>query len=403
MADLLKRYRGVRARSAEIAAPLALEDQVVQSMADASPTRWHLAHTTWFFETFVLEPRPGFAPFHPQFRVLFNSYYNGVGERFPRPRRGTQSRPTVAEVNAYRAHVDERMIEILSDLNEETSRVVEVGLNHEEQHQELMLTDLKHAFGTNPLLPVYRERQIPEAGPPSGGWSRFEGGVIEIGHEGSAFAFDNETPRHRVFLAPFQLADDLVTNADYLAFMNDDGYARHDLWLDEGWAWIQRDALEAPLYWRNTDEGWRVFTLHGEIDVDPNAPACHLSFYEADAYARWAGKRLPTEAEWEHAAQADTAGQRLDDVTADALHPTTGAGLLGNVWQHTATAYRPYPGYTPPAGAIGEYNGKFMSGQMVLRGASCFTPRGHARATYRNFFHPDKRWQLTGARLAEDL
>jgi ergothioneine biosynthesis protein EgtB len=398
---LAARYLAVRAVTELLCEPLEQEDHQLQSMPDCSPPKWHLAHTAWFFETFVLAPHvPGFRPFHPQFGYLFNSYYDAVGDRWPRPARGLLSRPTVAEVTAYRKATDERVLGLLAADDptfQAIAPLVELGLNHEEQHQELLLTDLKHAFGRNPLRPVYAppaDRPTPPQVPL--GWHHHAAGVRRAGHAGGGFAFDNEGPRHRVFVAGFDLASRVVTNGEYRQFVEDGGYDRPDLWLSDGWAAKRQGGWTAPLYW---DVGERAFTLHGDRPLDPHGPVCHVSFYEADAYARWAGARLPTEFEWETAvADHPVQGQFLGEV----FHPTRTDGEYGGVWVWTASPYTAYPGYRPPAGALGEYNGKFMCNQVVLRGGSCVTPPGHVRSTYRNFFPPDARWQFSGIRLARD-
>jgi ergothioneine biosynthesis protein EgtB len=399
--DILHAYHRVRRRSLEIAAPLSGEDCCAQSMPDASPVKWHLAHTTWFFETFILEAHEErFAPFHPAFRVLFNSYYNGIGAKHPRPQRGLLTRPSLDEVRAYRIDVDRRVASLLaSGAGAEVAALVELGLQHEQQHQELMLTDLKHLLAQNPLYPAYAPHEM-EAGtaPEPTAWIEFDGGLAEIGYGGAGFCFDNELPRHRTYVAPFELASRLVTNGEYLAFVEAGGYRDPSLWLAEGWDRVCAGELPHPLYWIAGADGWSEFTLHGVQPLDLARPVTHVSLYEADAYARWRSARLPTEAEWEFAAR-----QAL--LAGGALHPeaANGDGLLqmfGACWQWTSSSYAPYPGYAPAAGAIGEYNGKFMVNQYVLRGSSCATPDGHARASYRNFFPAGARWQFTGIRLA---
>jgi ergothioneine biosynthesis protein EgtB len=387
------RYEAVRTYTETLAAPLSAEDQTVQSMADVSPTKWHRAHVTWFFENFLLVPHlPGYRLFDPAFGYLFNSYYEAVGPRHPRPARGLLSRPGIEEIARYRTHVDHAMRRLILTVGEDSWRaltpLIELGLNHEEQHQELLLMDILHVLSCNSLDPAYDEREVQAGAPPPLEWLGFEGGLREIGHAGGGFAFDNETPRHRVWLEPFRLASRLVTCGEYLAFIGDDGYRRPELWMSEGWATINAQGWTAPLYWRNDGPGWSVFTLAGRKPVDPWAPVRHMSFYEADAFARWAGKRLPTEAEWETAAMDPGA----------ALHQ-----MIGAVWQWTASPYIAYPGFRPLAGAVGEYNGKFMSNQMVLRGGAAITPPGHARVSYRNFFPPGARWCMGGIRLAEDM
>ncbi|SNS30679.1 ergothioneine biosynthesis protein EgtB [Noviherbaspirillum humi] len=402
--DLRHAFAAVRRHTVALAAPLSEEDCCVQSMPDASPVKWHLAHTTWFFETFILERfEPAFQPFHPMFRVLFNSYYNGVGDKYPRPQRGMLTRPALEEVKAYRENVDRRMAALLDGAHgdrAELARLLELGLEHEKQHQELVLTDLKHLLSLNPLQPVYRTgpEETGKAGPLS--WLGFDGGIAGIGHSGKGFCFDNETPRHRQFLEPYQLASRLVTNGEYAAFIEAGGYRDPGLWLSEGWDWVQTQRIAHPLYWRATEAGWEEFTLHGSRPLRLDDPVTHVSYFEADAYARWSDARLPSEFEWEHAAAGTEQG-----VPPHGLQPTadgrTGLGqLYGAGWQWTASSYAPYPGYRPALGAIGEYNGKFMVNQYVLRGSSCATPAHHSRATYRNFFPAPARWQFTAIRLA---
>jgi ergothioneine biosynthesis protein EgtB len=413
-ADPVPLYRAVRGSTESLCQPLAAEDYVIQSMPDASPVKWHLAHTTWFFETFVLKPYlPDFEPFHPQFGLLFNSYYQAVGPRWPRPQRGLLSRPTVAEVYRYRAYVDEHMDRLFGASGADApaaAATVLLGTHHEQQHQELILTDLKHAWSANPLHPVYREPRSGNGESPPFRWLSFPERLARIGHEGSGFAFDNEGPRHRVFLHGFQLASRLVTNGEYLQFMADGGYRRPEWWLSDGWAACQAREWRAPLYWEEQGGEWVSYTLAGPRPLDPAEPVCHVNYYEADAFARWAGARLPTEAEWESAAaEVPLAGHFVE---GSRFHPAAVAAeeedgplyqLYGDVWQWTASPYTGYPGYQPPVGALGEYNGKFMCNQLVLRGASCATPRSHARLTYRNFFPPEARWQFSGLRLARDL
>ena len=408
---LLARYHDVRRTTERLCAPLSAEDHVVQAMADVSPTKWHLAHVSWFFDTFLLEPNvPGYAPLHPAYRVLFNSYYNGVGPQFSRPDRGHLSRPSVAEVHAYRAWVDGGTAALLERLDEgrlsELAPLIELGLNHEQQHQELILTDIKYNLGVNPLRPAYHAVAPPRGTPPPRlGWRTNGEGLARIGHDGPGFAFDNEQPRHTVYLHAFRLADRLVTNGEYLEFMNAGGYRTAPLWLSEGWRTAQERGWQAPLYWTWHDGAWWMQTLSGLLPVDPHAPVAHVSYFEADAYARWHGARLPTEHEWEHAAAG--APVRGNFQETGVFHPLPlQAGddgqMFGDVWEWTQSAYTSYPGYRPAAGAVGEYNGKFMVNQMVLRGGSCVTPHSHIRASYRNFFPPDARWQFSGIRLADD-
>jgi ergothioneine biosynthesis protein EgtB len=411
---LTKRYRAVRAASITLADPLSDEDCALQSMPDASPAKWHLAHTSWYFETFVLAAAlPDYTPFHPDFVYLFNSYYNSVGEQYSRPHRGLISRPSRAQVIDYRDHVDRAMLALIEDgeLPATLRFVVLLGTHHEQQHQELLLTDLKHLFGQNPTGPTYREsaaRPVERRPAPSqAAFLPFAGGLHEIGCDGPGFAFDNEGPRHRVHLEPFALAERPVTNREYLAFIEAGGYRDPAPWLADGWAQVQEQGWEAPLYWRRSGDTWRTLTLGGVREIDPDTPVTHISYFEADAYASWADARLPTEAEWEVAAAGrPVAGNFVEN---GALHPlpapaSSGAPnqLFGDVWEWTRSAYSPYPGFNPPEGALGEYNGKFMSGQMVLRGGSCASPGDHLRASYRNFFPPDARWQFSGIRLARD-
>jgi ergothioneine biosynthesis protein EgtB len=404
---LLERYLDIRRATERLCEPLAVEDYVVQAMPDVSPAKWHLAHVSWFFETFVLRQRADYRPLDERHAVLFNSYYNGVGPQFSRAARGTLSRPTVTEVFAYRAHVDKAMTTLLehADRLGPATPVIELGLHHEQQHQELLVTDLKHNFGVNPLQPAYRARSRPRRAAAPHSLVAFEAGVVEIGHAGTDFAFDNERPRHRVALAPYALGSHLVTNAEYLEFIDAGGYQRPDLWLSEGWRIARERDWQAPLYWEAIDGAWRAYTLGGAAPLELDAPVVHVSYYEADAYARWRGARLPTEAEWEHAASGRPVDGHLLDDDPDDPRPAAAAGLsqlFGDAWEWTASAYLPYPGFRPLAGALGEYNGKFMVNQMVLRGGSCATPRSHIRATYRNFFPPDARWQFSGIRLAQD-
>jgi ergothioneine biosynthesis protein EgtB len=387
-------------------------------MPDASPPKWHLAHTSWFFETFLLKAAlPEYKPFHPRFEYLFNSYYNGIGELYPRVARGALSRPTVAEVMAYRAHVDEQMAALFDEQHPELHDRIELGLHHEQQHQELLLTDVKYNLGNNPLLPAYEsapagvelQRTGQKAAQPEAvHYTEFAGGLVEIGASGEAFCFDNEQPRHQVYLAPFALSNRPVCNSEYLQFIDSGGYQEPSLWLSDAWAWLQsHPEIRAPLYWRNIDGEWFEYTLRGLCPLQADAPVCHVSFYEAEAYARWRGERLPAEAEWEVAATG-VRPDRGNMADSGILHPQPAAAahqlqqLFGDVWEWTISAYAPYPGFSPAQGAIGEYNGKFMSNQRVLKGGSCATPLGHIRASYRNFFYPPDRWQFSGIRLARD-
>ncbi|WP_448509976.1 ergothioneine biosynthesis protein EgtB [Immundisolibacter sp.] len=414
---LPSRHKAVRRLTEALCKPLAAEDMVIQSMPDVSPPKWHLAHTTWFFETFILVPKlPGYRLFHPRYGYLFNSYYNQIGPFHARARRGLLARPTTGDVLAYRAHVDRHLLVLLDTLDAAgwagIAPLLELGLNHEQQHQELLLMDVKHNFHANPLRPAYRE-DLRQIGPGTANPVNFQscgGGMIEVGHAGPGFAFDNETPRHHVFLQPYRLADRLVTCGDYLDFVAAGGYQTPALWLSDGWATVQARGWTAPLYWELNDDGWQVFTLGGLRPLDPATPVSHLSFYEADAYARFAGRRLPTEFEWEAASvAADSHPADGNYLDLDQLEPGPAGAqsgfkqLFGDVWEWTASAYLPYPRYRPAAGAVGEYNGKFMSGQMVLRGGCCLTPADHLRATYRNFYPPDARWVCAGLRLADDL
>ncbi len=385
--DPAARFGTVRTRSLIFAARITAEDQQVQSMPDASPTKWHLAHTTWFFETFILKNDPAYRVFDEAYDYLFNSYYEAVGPRHPRAERGLITRPSLADVHTWRAHVDAAMIDLIRHGDEAIWRpLLDLGLNHEEQHQELILMDILHAFSRNPLEPAYDRLRIEHASPLALGWKDLPGGLAEIGHDGHGFAFDNEGPRHKVWLEPFRIASRPVTNGEWLEFIADGGYREPRLWLSDGWAAVQREAWNAPLYWREDGGAWTALGLSGRRPVDANAPVCHVSHYEADAFARWSGKRLPTEAEWEIAAGFGDLDQ-----------------LEGQVWQWTASPYVAYPRFRPAGDATGEYNGKFMSGQMVLRGSSLATPPGHARITYRNFFPPAARWAFSGLRLADDV
>ncbi|BAU65955.1 hypothetical protein STA3757_33550 [Stanieria sp. NIES-3757] len=409
--SLIDFYQQVRQRSETICQPLAIEDYVIQTMADVSPPKWHLAHTTWFFETFLLVPYLNqYQVFHPQFGYLFNSYYEAVGQRHPRPQRGLLSRPTVEEVYQYRAYVDRAMAKLISqpDKDEQVESLIVLGLHHEQQHQELLLTDIKHILATNPLRPVYQVNNFTSSAELINfeeKWLDYPGGIYSIGYQGEGFSFDNESPRHQTLLQDYYFATRLVTNEEYLEFIEASGYSNPEYWLSEGWSIVQAQQWQAPLYWEKIDGVWWIMTLGGMQPLQKDEPVCHVSFYEADAYARFCGKRLPTEAEWEIAtAQVPIRGNFLE---TEKLHPTAALGMtrpdqvFGDVWEWTQSAYLPYPGYQPEAGAIGEYNGKFMCNQMVLRGGSCVTPISHIRPTYRNFFPPSARWQFTGIRLAK--
>lgn len=415
-------FRSTRAATARLAAPLSPEDCALQPMPDASPVKWHLAHTSWFFETFILERFvDGYTHFDPGYRVLFNSYYNAVGDKHPRPQRGMISRPGLDDVLAYREHVNEQVATLLArqDAPDELIDLIILGVNHEEQHQELILTDLKYLLSLNPLKPFYQKNwplTPVTARKPS--WVAFQGGIVEAGHDSrefrDRFAFDNETPRHKTYVHPFELASHPVTHGDFLTFIEDGGYQRPDLWLSLGWDAVQTHGWEAPLYWEQRanewQKKWHTFTLHGMAPIDPNTPLCHISYFEADAFARWAGARLPTEFEWELAASGVAVEGNFVDSNAlhplamrDAPPPPGLAQMFGDVWEWTQSSYAPYPGFKTADGAIGEYNGKFMCNQYVLRGGSCATPHRHIRSTYRNFFPADARWQFSGLRLARDV
>jgi ergothioneine biosynthesis protein EgtB len=409
---LAQRLFEARRLSLELAEPLTPEDMTVQPMDDASPTKWHLAHVTWFFEQFILTKHlPGYEVFDPSFNYCFNSYYESQGPRQPRPRRGMLTRPSSERVLAYRRHVDEGLTRLCANgIGSEVARLIEVGINHEQQHQELLLTDILALFASNPLRPAYRapRPRAAKAGPDALGWVEFSGGIRQVGHDGLGFAWDNEAPRHDALIRPFRLADRLVSNAEWLDFMTDGGYRTASLWLADGWATVNREGWQAPLYWEERDGQWLGMSLEGLQPIDRAAPVAHISYYEADAFARWAGKRLPTEFEWEVAAQGlAVTGNSLASRAFRPLPVETAAGelrqMFGDVWEWTQSAYLPYPGYQPPAGALGEYNGKFMVSQQVLRGGSCVTPEGHTRATYRNFFYPHQRWQFVGLRLASEI
>lgn len=428
-AELARAYHLVRSATEHLCDPLETEDYVIQSMPDVSPTKWHLAHTNWFFETFMLEPHvPGYRVFDPHYRYLFNSYYVSMGERHNRPDRGLLSRPTVRDVYRYRKYVNEHVLDWLDRADdsafEQVGPLIELGLHHEQQHQELILTDIKHVFGINPLRPAYhRSEKEPASSANRLEWVDFDEGLSQAGHEGHSFSYDNERPRHPTFIQAFQLASRPVTNREFQAFIEEGGYRQATLWLSDGWAAVERERWTAPLYWEQRDGRWLQYTFAGMRQVEANEPVCHVSYFEADAYARWAGARLPTEFEWEVAAQ--TAAIEGNFVESGRYHPaapstedkSAGRGtitvgdarsapalqqMFGDVWEWTRSQYCPYPGYSPEAGAIGEYNGKFMCNQFVLRGGSCATPQSHMRRTYRNFFPPAARWQFSGLRLARD-
>ncbi len=420
LSSISNRYTAVRDFTCRIASPLSAEDCMIQSMPDASPTRWHMAHTTWFFETFVLGLLPKYRVFDERFKFLFNSYYNSVGAQFPRPQRGMISRPGLIATLDYRRHVDSAMRDFFESANvgKQLLDTIEIGLNHEQQHQELMLTDIKHALSCNPTLPIYESGLLPAGTNSVCDWYRFDEGIFEAGHRGGSFGFDNEFPRHRVFLHDYSLASRCVTAGEFIEFIDDGGYDRPDHWLAPGWSSVQSSGWTAPLYWVNQDGQWMVYTLAGLVPVDRNWPVCHISYFEADAFARWSGFRLPTEFEWERACESvyseplasnDQAGakcQFAEQLMTDghAIHPTGGdstKNMLGGVWEWTSSSYAAYPGYSAPDGALGEYNGKFMCNQYVLRGGSVATSSSHIRAAYRNFFGPDSRWQFSGFRLAK--
>jgi ergothioneine biosynthesis protein EgtB len=403
--SLQQKFVRVRSASEFHCENLVIEDYGLQAIPETSPAKWHLAHTSWFFETFLLKAfDSNYRSQRPQFEILFNSYYNSIGEQHPRAERALLSRPTVSEVMDYRHEITGHMLKLLGRDDPEVRALTELGINHEQQHQELFFTDLKYNFSRNPLLPAYAEPSAmdsPDTG--ASNWLSLAGGEVDIGHNGDDFCFDNETPSHRALLHDFAIADQLVSNADFVAFIEDGGYQRPELWLADGWATVTAQTWTCPLYWQQRDDQWQEFSLYGLIPLAPNHPASHLSAYEADAYCRWAGYRLPTEFEWEYAASRNpVAGQFLD---SGYYHPQeNSAGQLhGSLWQWTSSAYSPYPGYQPAAGAVGEYNGKFMSNQLVLRGGSCVTSRDHIRSSYRNFFYPPDRWQFTGIRMAKWL
>ncbi len=412
--SLSSRFDAVRRATEALTAPLSAEDCALQSMPECSPAKWHLAHTSWFFETFILESAlPDYRIFNPAFRVLFNSYYQTVGEQYSRPRRALLTRPNLEEVMQYRIHVEQFMKVLLAQkqpLSDRLSGAIELGLNHEQQHQELILTDIKHLFSFNPLHPVYQKSLAePSPTPPNMDWQGYAGGLVNLGHDGDGFAFDNEGPAHKFHLTPFQLASRPVSNAEYLAFIDAGGYQRPEFWLSDGWNKIRAEGWRQPLYWERRQGEWHTHTLNGFLPLNLNEPVCHVSYYEADAFARFAAARLPTEAEWEHAASnVERIGNFVESrrfhpkpMAANQMQPSP-RKMFGDTWEWTGSAYLPYPGFNTSAGALGEYNGKFMSNQMVLRGGSCVTPQSHIRASYRNFFPPEARWQFSGIRLARD-
>ena len=413
--QLARRFASVRAASTSLCASLEPEDFVVQSMPDVSPTRWHLAHVTWFFETFVLKPNvPGYRSLDDRYEYLFNSYYNAVGQQFPRPQRGLLTRPTVAEIFNYREAIDHQVARLLEDPPRQAKdlhELVELGLNHEQQHQELLLMDIKHVFSCNPLYPTYRSSERSSDPREAHALHWIPGGDVltEVGFDGAGFCFDNERPRHKVYVGPYQLASRLTTNGEFLEFVQAGGYEDPSFWLADGWSTLRQEGWSAPLYWVQQDGSWYEFTLNGLIPLDLDAPVCHVSYFEADAYASWRGERLPTEQEWELAAR-DLDPRSGNFVESERFHPAVAQGdshaprqLFGDCWEWTRSPYAPYPGYRKLEGAVGEYNGKFMCNQFVMRGGACVTPKSHIRETYRNFFYPHMRWQFGGIRLARDV